>query len=152
MTQNNNPSTKETNYGPFLKSGGDYNALLINRALTGKLRQFVIDVVKAPLEKAIIMAAWLIEHKVGRVTKETCVRKETHFILDLEQKFNKHYINEGRKKLMHALFILLAFEIEHDSHYRWIGQWLILAIIKGMAASEWPDKLEAFPQEGCWKE
>lgn len=139
-------------YSHFMTGSGDFDKLIINRSLSGKLRDFVIRIVKAPLEKAVIMAAALLEKKVGVITRENTVRKETHCILDIRDRFFEHYINPGKMDLFKAAFIILAFEIEHDSHYRWIFNWLLKMIDTEKAGGRWPRELGEFPQERCWKE
>lgn len=139
-------------YSYFIKSGKPMEDLLINRALTGKLREYVINTIKAPLYQAIILAAWLIEKKVGKITRETTVRVETHAVLDIRDWFFEHYILESRKKLFEAAFVLWAFEMEHDSHYREIGNLVMEQVFLKVQEGKWPLKVESFTQENCWKE
>ena len=138
-------------YSHFIQAGKPMEELIINRALTGKLREYVIKTVKAPLEKAIILAAWLIEKKVGKITKENTVRVETHGVLDIRDWFFEHYILESKRKLFEAVFVIWAFEEEHDSHYREIGNLIMEQVFKRVEEGNWPLRVEHFTQENVWQ-
>jgi len=136
----------------FSENGSGIKNLIINRSLTGKGRGFVINSIKAPIEKAIVTSVKLFIKVFGRVTKENSRLRNTHTILDLKDEFFCHYINRSRMELFDCAWELLAFEIEHDSHYEWLFNWLINRIQEEKSRGNWIEPDKEFPQEGCWKE
>jgi len=122
--------------------------LLINRMLTGQLRDVVINLIKAPLRKALIEAMKLFVKTFGLVTKEKTILRNTHILIDIRDQFNQHYYNPSRIEMMQAGWELLLSEYEHDSHYRWLFNWLIRKIQE----SDWVSSEDEFPDEGCWND
>ncbi len=146
---NSNP---KYDYGYFLGQGRpDLANLLISRMLTGKGRDFVIKVVKAPLEKALIRSVRLFIRFFGPVTKQNTVKHNTHVLLDLKEEFFESYINRSKMPLMQSAWELLLFENEHDSHYEWLLNWLVKRIAEERAKGNWKDLPEKFPEENCWR-
>lgn len=115
-------------------------------------RSFVMRIVKAPLMKAIILASKLLEKKLGRTTRKNTTNPYTRVLLDIEERFFRHYCNPSRMELMKAAWHLFLSEIEHDRHYRWIFKWLIIEIKDEVNKGNWSLLLDKFPDEDCWKE
>lgn len=126
--------------------------LLISRMLTGKGRGIVIYLIKEPIEKTLIKSVRLFIRIFGEARKETTIRHNTHVVLDLKEEFFKHYINPTKMELMKAAWQLLAFEIEHDSHYEWLFNWLVDRVAEEKARGNWVSKPAEFPQENCWRD
>lgn len=143
---------KRYDYSYFVKSGGkSFSDLLINKTLTGKGRDYVITMIKAPLEFAIINSVKLFIKMFGKVTRENTAKHNTHIILDKRDKFFKHYIG-GKRPLMEAAWELFAFEMEHDDgHYGWLFDWLVNEIAEEKKSGNWVDYPDDYMQEGCWE-
>lgn len=76
-------------------------------------RQFVIDVVKAPLMKAIILAASLIPEP----TKENTRFHNSHVLIDAFDKLLEYEDNDSRIDFWRAIKKLSVFENDHDHSY-----------------------------------
>ena len=138
--------------GVFSEKGSGIENLIINRSLTGKGREFVINLVKAPIEKALVTSVKLFIKAFGRVTKENSRLHNTHVLLDLRDEFFQHYTNRSRLELLDCAWELLIFENEHDSHYEWLFNWLTKRIAEERAKEDWIEPEKQFPQEGCWRD
>jgi len=145
-------SNPKYDYSYFLKQPKPSLAsLLISRMLTGKGRNFVVEQIKHPIEKVLVKSVHLFISVFGRVKKEKTIKHNTHVILDLKQEFFQHYINPYRMELFDCAWELLAFEIEHDSHYEWLFDWLVKRITEEKAKGNWVETPQEFPQENCWR-
>ena len=117
---------------------------LIHWALRGEMRDFVINRVKAPLEKAIILAASLIPEP--RI--ENTYLPNTHRLMAYRDTFLKYETNQSKRKLFEASWKILIFEIEHDPYYRDRFNWLIEMIAND---PEWKPRSCDHPN-GFWAE
>jgi len=146
-------SNPKYDYSYFLSQPSpSLDKLIITRTLTGKGRKIVIDLIKWPIEKALIRSVKLFIRIFGRVTKETTIKHNTHVLLDLTAEFFGHYTLKSRMELMDCAWELLSFENEHDSHYEWLFNWLVKRIAEERVKGNWIDLPASFPQQGCWKE
>ena len=145
---NSNP---KYDYSEFLaQENPDLSNLIINRTLTGKGRNIVIELIKKPIEMALVNSIRLFIKMFGRVTKENSILKTTHILIDKKAKFFEHYIG-GRRLLLDSGWELLLFENEHDNgHYGWMLHWLVSEIAEEMKNGNWPELPEKFPQKDCW--
>jgi len=101
---------------------------------------YVIDRVKKPMRKAIVMLANRLPFQV---TRRNATLPNTHRILDAEEwlfsnlKHNKtselYMIGKERADMFHAIFKIVAYEIEHDP---WI-RFLVSQVFKYLVKSGW---------------
>jgi hypothetical protein len=113
--------------------------------LFGKMRQYIIHKVKAPLAKAII----LIAGRLPEPTKQNCDCPNTHILLDIRDKFfNDMENNPGRKDLFQAAFRIFICEYEHDPYYRYRFDWVVEEMIK----RGWQPRPPGRPRGICWRE
>ena len=106
-------------------------------------RRFVIDIVKAPLYQAIILAASLLPEP----TKENTERPNTHRLLDMEAKFFGHEDNPNRTKLYRAAWKIFIAEYEHDPAITYRLDY----IFEEQAKSGWEPRPPGHPDR-YWKE
>lgn len=77
-------------------------------------RQYIIDKVKAPLMKALIILA----RRYPQPTKENTSHPNTHALIDVFNKFFEMEGNADRIDLFMALGKVVVAEHEHDPFYR----------------------------------
>ncbi len=109
-------------------------------------RQYVINHIKAPLEKAIIglgnRISWLgmllaliqvvrIARRYPEPTKELTFLPHTHLLLDIEKRFFENEDNPGREALFRAMWRMFIVEYEHDPYYQVRIDWIVEQIVKG---------------------
>ena len=131
-------------YGTFRHKQED---LLSSKMLIGKWRDFVINQVKKPLMKVIILTANRLR-KVKEPTRDNCVFANTHILFDIRDKFRELENNKNREEMFEAAFTLLIAEYEHDPYYRWRFDWLIEEI----NAQGWKERPAGFPEPPWWRE
>ncbi len=145
---NTNPRYDYTHF--IKKHSLHLEELFTSKMLTYPYRSFVIKQVKRPLEKVIILVADRLVEKLGKVTRDNTIQRNNHILLDIREEFFKHYTNERKIPLMRSAWELLLAEYEHDSHYRWLFDWLILEIMEEIKNGNWTPIEEKFPQPDCW--
>ena len=118
--------------------------LFTSRMLTGKMREYIIKKVKAPLRKAII----LIGKRLPEPTRDNTLYRNTHILMDIRDKFFKYERNSDREELFRFAWKILIAEYEHDRYYRYRLDWIIEEINK----RGWEPRLEGWPEEHWWKE
>ncbi len=97
-----------------------------NIVLTGAMRNYIKDKVKAPLLKKIVSLA----SKYPDPTRENCVQPNVFILFDIWDKFIEYENNRGRKLLFDAAFKLLIATYEHDPYYRFRIDWILEEINK----------------------
>jgi len=100
-------------------------------------RQFVIDKVKAPLRKVLILVA----NRLPEITKENTLHPNTHILIDLKDKFLEYETNPERKEMLKAGWKMFIAEYEHDPFYRYRFDWLIEEIVN----SDWKPRPVGHP-------
>lgn len=125
------------------------NTSLRDKMLTGMWREYVIDKVKAPLYKAIILAAKLLPAKP---TKENCHWRNTHIVMDIFDRFLEDFTWENRKDLFKAARDILVSEIEHDPAYASILSYFAEAIAVEIEKGNWMKNSSKDKFIGLWKE
>jgi len=116
---------------------------LLSHKMLFDMRQFVIDKVKAPLMKVII----LIAKRLPEVNRDNCVQSNSRKLFDIQDKFFQYEDNSGREELFRSAFKIFIAEYEHDPYYRYRFDWFIEEIIK----SGWQPRPEGQPSF-CWNE
>jgi len=124
--------------------------LLTNRLLKQPFRDYVIKVVKAPLQKAIEHAASLL----GHLDIENCELLEPSAMCLKEHKdrFFSHENNPARKALFSTIYDIAIAEMEHGNYYRdRMGaeiEWIIQDILDG----KWRERTNGHPSKPTWNE
>lgn len=77
-------------------------------------RQYVIDKVKAPMMKALIILA----NRLPEPTKQNTNHPNTDVLIDIWDKFFQMEDNPGREPLFRAIRKIMIAENEHDPYYR----------------------------------
>lgn len=139
--------------------------LLVYRMLTFPLRKFVIEEIKAPLEKAIITAKKTkdvfkvlisvnkkFKDKFGEITKGTTVYRNTHNLMDIRDKFFKYFNNPCKEPMFQAGWNMYIGECEHDRFYRYLDEWMLEEKVKMILSGQWQPRLEGWPEPKYWKE
>jgi hypothetical protein len=101
---------------------------------------FVIDDVKAPLQKAIQFAAKLLARKCGPISKETTCSPVVHAFLDIMKEFEELENNPDRIELFTSVLTIFMAEIEHDPYYRFRFDWLLEKMFEKILAGEWESR------------
>jgi hypothetical protein len=89
---------------------------------------YVVNNIKAPLQKAIETSAQLFVRKFGAVTKEQTCCKSVHSLLDIQEYLMSFDILPDRKRLINSAFTILEAELEHDPDYRHLFDLLMDAV------------------------
>jgi len=114
--------------------------------LHNPLRRYFIEMVKAPLLKAIISLA----EKYPEPTKESTDRVIAHTLLDCFDEFHKH--NLTREDLFHAIGKVVIDEVEHDSVYCDLFQIFLEHIIEAILDGKWKPRELNKPADRYWGE
>ena len=128
-------------------------------ALYGAMRQYVIEKIKAPLQKAIEKAKTFQDisgelfsaiKKIPLISKKNSSFINTHILLDKRDLFLKYHTNAGRSKLCEKAFDLDIFEYEHDGYYAFLQDWLLIELAMELAKGNYTPRFSKFPIKGCW--
>ena len=128
--------------------------LISTWALLTSMRQYVIDEIKAPLQKAIEGAKTLFDiskellssvKKIPLITKKNTCFINTHILLDKRDLFLKYHYNPNRGKLIESAINMDIFEYEHDSYYAWIQDWWLIELAMDLAKGDWKPRFTKFP-------
>ena len=101
-------------------------ARLLSHTMLFSMRQFVIDKIKLPLMKVIILVA----KRLPEVNRDNVAQKNTHILLDIQDKFFQYEDNPCREELLRSALKIFIAEYEHDPYYRYRFDWLIEEINK----------------------
>ncbi|KKL20728.1 hypothetical protein LCGC14_2452550, partial [marine sediment metagenome] len=93
--------------------------LYSHQMLRGSMRDYIIDQVKKPLMKAIIVLA----NRYPEPTRENCINSNSHILLDIQDEFLTYEDHKGRRDLFKAIFRILIGEYEHDPYYHYRFDW-----------------------------
>lgn len=115
---------------------------LVHWMLKGKMRDYVINKIKAPLQKIIE----IIGGRLPEITRESLLQPNSHILFDLRDEFLKHENNRTKRKLFEAAWNILIAIYEHDNYYRYRFDWLLEEISK----SNWTPRLADSNKH--WKE
>jgi hypothetical protein len=119
----------------LIDGNGDYK-LITHWMLRGKYRQYVIDKIKKPLMKALVILA----KRYPYPTKENTLFPNTHVLIDLRDEFLSHCQNPPRKTLFEAIWRVFICEYEHDPYYHFRIDWVIDKIRESKTWKENPRK------------
>jgi len=127
--------------------------------------KFVVNKVKAPLQRAIlnskriaeiipalISSASLLRGKFGDITKDKTFQQNAHCLIDHKAKFLSYMNNKGRAPLFSAAYDIGAAEVEHDNCYQ---EWLnveVEFIIEDILSGKWIGRDEGTPAKKFWNE
>lgn len=114
---------------------------LSHQMLRGKARKYIIDKVKKPLMKAII----ILSKRYPEPTRENCLNPNSHLLLDIQDEFLEYEANSGRRELFKALFRIVIGEYEHDPYYRSRMNWIIEEIVERVIDGLWLPRGENSP-------
>ena len=117
--------------------------ILVNHMLGGDMREYIIQKVKKPLIKALIVLA----NRYPEPTRDNVIHPNTLKLLDFQDKFFEYEDNPGREELFRAVFRVLIAEYEHDPYYHYRFDWLLEEIAK----SDWQPRNTMLPQRS-WLE
>lgn len=135
--------------------------------LRGLLRDYIINKVKAPLMKAIILAAklpgsrlcaplvkavLLASKRLPLPRRENCYANNALVLMTVWERFFTHFYGGDRLPMMKAARDISIAEIEHDIVYDWFLNWFIKEIIKEVEAGNWQLNNKPFPIPGNWVE
>ena len=129
------------------------------------LREFVIDKIKAPLQKVIegavsltqvtsglLEASGLMKEKFGEITRQNTINKTTHALIDISNRFFQHERNPKREKMFSAAFEVFIAQIEHDIYYKDRFGWIIEEIIMAILNDNWEERTNGQPDSSHWNE
>lgn len=88
--------------------------LISHQMLKRPMRQYVIEKVKKPLLKAIVILA----RRYPEPTRGNTVHPNSHILLDIRDRFFGHERNKSRDELFRAIWKIFIDEYEHDPYYR----------------------------------
>ncbi len=137
-------NTKDCVVSPQVKHQRPLSFIMLH----APFREYIINKVKAPLMKALIMAA----KQLPKATKDNTYYHNTHVLMDIFDRFFEHFYNPNRLPMMKAARDILLAEIEHDIHYAWILNWFAEQVTEEIKKGNWQLNDKGFPQTGCWKE
>lgn len=125
------------------RTSGKQPHLLSQVMLGWPFRNYVISKLKAPLQSAI--------EAFGKglpiPTKQNCIQRNSHILIDIRDKFLEHEDNPGRGDLFRYAFNMLIAEYEHDPYYRYRFDWFL----DQLRLSDWQPRPPNQPKE-CWHE
>lgn len=126
---------------------------------------FVVNKVKAPLQKAIlnskrlidviptvISSASLLKGKFGEITKDKAFQQNAHCLIDHKARFLSYENNPGRASLFSAAYDVTVAEVEHDNYYRERLNVEVEWIIEDILAGKWIGRVEGTPAKKYWNE
>jgi len=138
----------------------DPNFLLSYWALFAPMRQYVIEKIKAPLQKAIENAKTLSDvskelfsavKKIPLITKKNTCFLNTHILIDKRDEFLTYHLKTAPKyKMTEAAFNIDIFEYEHDGYYAFLQDWLLIELAMELAKGNWLPRFSKFPLKGYW--
>ena len=137
-------SLEEYYHPPKTKNPLGFPYIMLGSALRG----YVIRMIKAPLEKAIILAA----RRMPDPTRENVGRHNALVLMDIRDEFFKHYINPSKMKLYQAAIKIGIGIVAHDAHHGWILSWWIDKLVEERMKGNWIPKAETFSRAGCWQD
>jgi hypothetical protein len=120
--------------------------------LAPPLRQFVIDVVKAPLQAAIIHANRLLNGKVGEPVKGNTLHPHSRQLIELRDWFMANEDNTDREELFRAAWNILIYEVEHDPYYGFRFNRILAKLVEKVNSGEWKFESHKPDDDFCWKE
>lgn len=120
--------------------------------LAPPLRQFVIDVVKAPLQAAIVHANRLLNGKVGEPTKENTLHPHAHLLIDLRDWFMANEDNCDKEEMFRAVWNILIYEVEHDPYYGFRFNRILAKLVEKVNSGEWRFEPYKSDDDFCWRE
>ncbi len=120
--------------------------LLSHQLLHGSMRDYVIDKIKKPMIKALIVLA----NRYPEPTRDNTLNQNSHLLFDIRDKFLE-YEDGGRRELFNAIFKLLIVEYEHDPYYRSRINWVIEELVEATMDGKWLPRGENRPIS-CWRE
>ena len=126
----------------------DHEARGLSRYLLQEQRQFVIDKVKKPIVKALIILASRIKKEP---TKQNTHKPTTHVWLDMCAWFFEHENNPGRRPLFKAIWKIFISENEHDDYYEHHIQLVLEKWLEAVLEGKWPPR-DLDYRLGHWKE
>jgi len=126
-----------------------YPYSLKEKTLNGMWRDHVVHVVKAPLAKAIILAAKLLP---ARPTRKNCREHNTRILYDIRERFLEGVINPRLHKLYEASLDIILFEMEHDVVEMFVLNYFAEEIAKEINNGNWIPNNGGCPQPGIWRE
>lgn len=116
-----------------LKNPPQGRVYLIDQMLRGKTRQYIIDKVKKPLQKAITV----LSLRFPEPTRENILYPNSHLLLDARDKFFEYECNKGKKALFQAIWKIFIDEYEHDPYYRYRIDWIIEEMVEAVISGKW---------------
>jgi hypothetical protein len=124
--------------------GANAHKFLRSSMLFGKMRQYIIKKVKAPLMKVLIIMAG----RLPEPTKENCTNPNSHILLDIRDRFFDLENNPGREPLFRAIFKIAICEYEHDPYYGYRMDW----VKEEMDKRGWNPRPQGRPRGIHWRE
>lgn len=109
-------------------------------------RQYIIEKVKAPIMKALVILAG----RYPEPTKENTFHPNTHTWIDIWSKFFEMEDNPQRESLFKAISKVHIAECEHDIYYRDRMNVLLELWLEEVFKGNWKPRSLDHPSE-CWK-
>jgi len=120
--------------------------------LAEPLRQFVIKLVKAPLQKAIQHANKLLVRAIGEPTRKNTIHPHSHILIDERDWFMSMEDNHGREELFRAAWNILIYEVEHDPYYGFRFNRILRRLVDKVNSGEWKFEPLKPADSFCWRE
>jgi len=133
---------------------------LLGHWMLGFARQYVIEQVKAPLQKAIekgkslsevIKAIGTYAHRTPDPTPENCIFHNSHVLMKLRDRFFEHLDMSNKEMMFRSAIKMLIVEYEHDPQYRDIFDVFVEWLVEEVNSGNWRDRPPGRPLPEFWK-
>ena len=121
---------------------------LRDKFLNSIYRNHIIQAVKEPLMKALIMAWKLLPDKP---TRKNCMKRNSFLLIDFKEWFLENYDCPQRMELLEAALDLLIAEVEHDENYEDYFNLLAHFIAERINDGRWQEISKGRPHPIFWK-
>lgn len=118
-----------------------------NWMLQAPMRQYVIDKIKAPMLKAIV----ILSKRYPEPKYDNCVQPNSHVLIDIRDKFLQFENNPMRAPLFGGLWRMFIDEYEHDPYYKDRIDFIVEELVKAFNGGRWQPRKVGKPNSH-WKE
>jgi len=106
---------------------------------------YVVNIVKMPLQLAITKASSLLVEKCGEINLDTVKSVNGRNMIAIRDEWLQHEDNGDKRAMMLAAFNIIIAEIEHDWFYDQRFTWAILKISEMVKDGRWEVSHDGIP-------